>query len=186
MFNALDIALLVGLMVILGAAFFGGISKTVSSILAVYLAAVCAGMFYDEITEVARRNIAIGKTTGELGFFLLMFLACSMLFTFVIAHWLEGLRMPRWFGVLDSIGGAAVGLLVAGAAVTVAALLLSITVQALQQVAVSGQGPLVGLVGEQIRGSVLVPLFLRLSPLVGSLIEPWFPGGLPKLLTGVA
>lgn len=186
MLNVLDIVLVLGLMAILGAAFFGGISKTVSSIFAVYLAAVCAGTFYDELTEVARRQLDIGKTTGELSFFLLIFLTFSLLFTFVISHWLQGLRMPRWFGVLDSIGGAVLGLLVAGAAVTVAALLLSITVQALQQVAVHGQGPLVGLIGEQVRGSALVPLFLRLSPYVGSLIEPWFPGGLPRLMTGVA
>lgn len=186
MFNALDVVLLVGLMVILGAAFFGGVSRTVSAIFAVYLAAVCAGNFYDGLTEVARRKLDIGKTTGELGFFLLIFLAFSLLFTFVISHWLEGLRMPRWFGVLDSIGGAVLGLLVAGAAVTVAALLLSITVQAMQQVAVHGQGPLVGLVGEQVRGSVLVPLFLHVSPYIRSLIEPWFPGGLPQLLTSVA
>ena len=141
MLNALDLLLLVGLMGILGAAFFGGISKTISSILAVYLAAVCAGAFYDELTDVVRKKIDIGKTAGQLSFFVLIFLAFSLVFTFIIAHWLSGLTMPRWFGILDNIGGAVLGLLVAGTAVTVAALLLSVLVQALQQVATHGQGP---------------------------------------------
>lgn len=185
MFNALDLLLLIGLMVIIGAAFFGGISKTISSILAVYLAAVCAAAFYDELTDVARRQMDIGKTTGQLSFFVLIFLTFSLVFTFVISRWLHGLTMPRWFGVLDNIGGAVLGLLVAGTAVTVAALLLSVLVQALQ-VATHGQGPLVGIVGDQVRGSTLVPLFLRLSPYFVRLIEPWFPGGLPQLLAGVA
>ena len=78
------------------------------------------------------------------------------------------------------------GLLGAGTAVTGAPLLLSILVQALQQVATYGQGPLGGVVDEQVRGSALVPLFLRLSPYFIQLIEPWFPGGLPQLLAGVA
>jgi hypothetical protein len=78
-----------------------------------------------------------------------------------------------------------IGLLVAGAAVTVAAMLLSITVQALNQ-ASYGQGPLVNIVGNQIEESALVPFFLRLSPHFIRLIEPWFPGGLPQLLSSVA
>jgi uncharacterized membrane protein required for colicin V production len=186
MFNALDVLLLVGLMAILGAAFFGGISHTFSSILAVYLAAIVAGSFYDDLTNLARHYLTLGKTTGELSFFVVLFLVFSALFTFVISRWLEGMRMPRWFTVVDSIGGAVLGLLVAGAAVTVAAMLLSILVQALNQVALQGQGPLVDLVDGQVQDSALVPFFLRLSPFFLNLVEPWFPGGLPRLLTAVS
>ena len=186
MFNALDVLLLVGLMAILGAAFFSGISRTVSSILAVYLAAISAGAFYDELTDVARNYVSMGETTGQLSFFVLIFLVFSLAFTWVISRWIAGIRLPRSLSVLENIGGAAIGLLVAGAAVTVAAMLLSILVQALQQVATYGQGPLVGIVDDQIQESALVPFFLRLSPHFIRLIEPWFPGGLPQLLSSVA
>ena len=59
-------------------------------------------------------------------------------------------------------------------------------VQALQLVAVHGHGSLVGIVGRQVEGSVLVPFFLGLSPYFVRTFEPWFPGGLPQLLAGVA
>jgi hypothetical protein len=186
MFNALDMILLVSLMAILGAAFFSGISRTVSSIFAVYLAAICAAAFYQDLTDSAQKIVGIGQSTGELAFFVLTFLTFSLVFTFIISRWIEGLRMPRWFGVVDSIGGAALGLLVAGAAVTVAAMLLSIVVQALQQVALSGDGSLVAIIDEQIRDSMLVPFFLRLSPYFTRLFEPWFQGGLPQLLVNVS
>ena len=182
MFNALDVLLLVGLMAILGAAFFSGISRTFSSILAVYVAAIAAGTFYDDLTDAAQHYVNMGQTTGELMFFVVIFLCFSLVFTWVISRWLEGIRLPRWFSVLDSIGGAVIGLLVAGAAVTVAAMLLSILVQVLQQ-ASYGTGPLVDMVGGQIEESALVPFFLRLSPHFIRLIEPWFPGGLPQLLS---
>ena len=62
----------------------------------------------------------------------MIFLTFSLVFTFGISRCLHGLTMPRWFGVLDTIGVAVLGLLVAGTAATVAALLLSVLVQALQ------------------------------------------------------
>ena len=63
MFNALDVLLLVGLMAILGAAFFSGISRTFSSILAVYLAAIAAGAFYDDLTDIGQHYVGMGQTT---------------------------------------------------------------------------------------------------------------------------
>ena len=186
MFNALDIILLVSLMAILGAAFFSGISRTVAAILAVYLAAICAAAFYEDLTDTAQHYVAMGQSTGELTFFVIVFLCFSLAFTFVISRWLEGVRLPRWLGVADSIGGAALGLLVASAAVTVAAMLLSIMVQALHQVAIGGNGSLVALIDAQINDSALVPFFLRLSPYFTSLVAPWFRDGLPQLLANVA
>lgn len=185
MFNALDVLLLIGLMAILGAAFFSGISRTFSSILAVYLAAITAGAFYDDLTDAAQHYVNMSETTGQLGFFVLVFLIFSLAFTWVISRWIEGIRLPRWLSVFDSIGGAAIGLLVASAAVTVAAMLLSILVQVLQQASYQ-EGPLVEIVDDQIKDSALVPFFLRLSPYFLRLIEPWFPGGLPTLLDTVA
>jgi uncharacterized membrane protein required for colicin V production len=171
---------------ILGGAFFSGMSRTIASIVAVYLAAIVAGSFYDDLTDLVRRWTDMGETTGQLCFFVLLFLLFTLAFTFVISRWLEGVRVPRWLGVLDRLRGTALGLLVAGAAVTVAAMLLSILVQALQQVALTGQAPLGDIVEDQVEGSALVPLFLRLSPYFLRLVEPWFPGGLPRLMDYVA
>ena len=186
MLNVLDILLLIGLLAILGAAFFSGMSRTFSAIIAVYLAAVLAGSFHDDLTTEARRWTSMGETTGQLTFFLLLFLVFSLVFTFVISRWLEGIRVPRWLVVLDRIRGTALGLLVAGAAVTAAGMLLSIIVQALERVAATRQGPLVDIVGDQIDGSALAPLFLQLSPYFLRLVEPWFPGGLPQLMAYVS
>ncbi len=174
------------MLAVITAGFFGGVSRAVSAIIAVYLAAISAGAFYEELTDATRRLVNMGKSTGELAYFVLTFLTFSLVLTFVISRLLDGLALPRRLGVLDRIRGTAIGVLGAGAAVTVAALLLSVLVQALQQISMHGHGPLVNLVHDQVRNSALVPIFLHLSPYFIHLFEPWFPGGLPQLLASVS
>ena len=180
--NALDLLILVVFMAIVGYGFFSGITRVVSSIFAIYFAAVCAAAFYRPAADLVRRYVNMGQLTGQLVFFVLIFLVLSLAFTVLIDRWIGIVRLPRRLLLFDTIGGAALGVVVSALALTLAAMLLTVLLQAINQVAQAGTGPLLDAARGQIKGSALVPIFLRLAPYVSRALAPWFPGGLPPIL----
>ena len=186
MFNLFDMLILVCLMAITGVGFFHGVTRVTSALLAFYFGAVFAAAFYEDLADFVRVYIdSMNDSTGDLVFFMLLFLVFSATFTVIVSRWLGDLRLPRRIAVMDNIGGAALGIVVSGLTLTLAAMLLSIMVQALNQVAFAGQGPLVQAMQGSIHRSTLVPIFLNMAPFFTRLLEPWFPGGLPPILRGM-
>jgi uncharacterized membrane protein required for colicin V production len=187
MFNGMDFLIIVTFLAIIGAGFFSGITRVTSAIFALYFGAVFAAAFYRPLSNVARDYLTtMEEQTGYLVFFLLLFFAFSVVFTLILSRWMGEVRLPRRIQVFDNIGGAALGVVVSGLAMTLAAMLLAITLQALNQTIVfSGRDAVLTSVREQIDESTLVPIFLRMAPFFGRLIAPWFPGGLPPILTTV-
>jgi hypothetical protein len=109
-----------------------------------------------------------------------------VILTMVVSRWLSEVRLPRRIAVLDNIGGAALGVVVSGLAMTMAAMLLAITLQALNQtLVIADRDAVLSSVRGQIHGSTLMPIFLRMTPFFVQMISPWFPGGLPPILSGV-
>ncbi len=185
-FNALDFAILIFFMGIIGLGFFSGVSRVTAAIIAIYFGAIVSAAFYRGITEFVRTElVSIGTRAGQLIFFGITFLVFSILFTIVLSRWLGDLHLPRRFTILDNIGGAALGIVVSGLALTLAALVLTIMLQAINHVTTGGSGPLLGALQDQVRSSSLVPLFLRMAPFFMGAISPWFPGGLPPILSVV-
>jgi hypothetical protein len=90
--------------------------------------------------------------------------------------------MSSRFAILDNIGGAGLGILVAGVTIALAMSIMAIMVQVLSQTTSGAGAGMLGVVRGQVRGSELVPVFLRLLPLLTSTIRPWFPGGMPSIL----
>jgi uncharacterized membrane protein required for colicin V production len=187
MFNAMDFLIIVTFLAIIGAGFFSGITRVTSAILALYFGSIFAAAFYRPASDGARRSLTtMGEQTGHLVFFLLLFFIFSIVFTLIFSHWLGEVRLPRRIQVFDNIGGAALGVIVSGLAMTLAAMLLAITLQALNQTLVfTGRDTVLTTMQGQIHSSTLVPIFLRMAPFFSHLIAPWFPGGLPPILTGV-
>jgi len=186
MFNALDIAILVVFMAIIGAGFFGGVTRITAAVFAIYFGAIAAATFYRPVAEFARDQVPMGVRTSWLIFFTLLFVAFSVIFTVVFARWLGDLQLPRRIAILDNIAGAALGLVVSGLALTVAAMVLWVMLQAMNQVALgTSDGPALGMVRGAIEGSKLVPIFLRMAPFFTRVMAPWFPGGLPPILSSV-
>ncbi|CAA9557355.1 MAG: hypothetical protein AVDCRST_MAG73-3410 [uncultured Thermomicrobiales bacterium] len=96
------------------------------------------------------------------------------------------MKLPRRIAILDNIAGAALGLVVSGLALTVAALALRVMPRATNQVALgSTDGPALGMIRGEIGSSTPVPIFLRMAPFFTRLMAPWFPGGLPPILNSV-
>ncbi|MBA2755780.1 MAG: CvpA family protein [Chloroflexota bacterium] len=184
--NFFDIVILISFMALVGAGFFNGVTRLSAAIVAVYFGAILAAVFYRPLTTAAIDVMpSIGRVTGELVVFFMLFLGFSVAFTVAMARWLGGMRLPRRLRILDNIGGALLGIVVAGLALTVTSMLLAITLQVMNQVVSSGSSPAANLLDGGIRGSALVPVFLRLAPFFVQAIAPWFPGGVPPILERV-
>ena len=188
MLNGIDYFIVFTFMAIIGAGFFNGVSRVAAAILAIYFGSVFAAAFYRPLTSLALDVFStMNRRTGELVFFMLLFLLFSTAFTIIFSRWIGDLRLPRRITIVDNIGGAALGVVVSGLAVTLAAMLLAIMLQALNHtLVIGGQDPLLGFIRQEIRGSALVPRFLDMAPFFVRLLAPWFPGGLPPILDAVS
>jgi uncharacterized membrane protein required for colicin V production len=185
MLNALDYFIIATFLAVIAVGFFNGVTRVTSAILAIYFASIVSAAFYRTVSDVAREHLTtMNKSTSNLFFFIVLFIIFATSFTIIISHWLGGLKLPRRIEIIDNVGGAALGVLVSGLAVTLAAMLLIILLQALNQTfGPSNGGTMVGMAHDQIEGSTLVPVFMRMSPHFVRLISPWFPNGLPPILS---
>jgi uncharacterized membrane protein required for colicin V production len=186
MLNSVDILILLVFVVVISVGFFSGVSRLTAALLGIYFASIVATAFYVNVADAAREQIpTMGVETAYLFFFILLFLVFAALFAIVFAKWLSGLTFPRRTEILDNIGGAALGVLVSALAVTLAATLLVVILQAVSQtMAASGDGTTMGKVNAAINQSTLVPVFLEISPYFVKIVSPWFPNGLPPILSG--
>lgn len=185
MLNGLDYVIIGSFLAVIALGFFGGVTRVVSAITSIYFGSIFAAAFYRPVTDAIRDYIrSMNERTGHLFFFVLLFLFFSTIFTLVISRWLGNLKLPRRIEIVDNVGGAALGVLVSALAVTLAAMLLVVMLQVLNQTFGAGSnGSVVGFVHDEIEGSTLVPLFLRMSPIFVRTVSPWFPNGLPPILS---
>jgi hypothetical protein len=187
MFNGIDYVILLSFLGIIGLGFLSGVTRVSAAILAIYFGSVFATAFYRITTDQVRHYVStMSARTGYLFFFVLLFSFSSVFMTIMLSRWLGNVQLPRRFEIADNVGGAALGVIVSGMAITLAAMLLSILLQAVNQTFQSGGGDsIVSWVHFQITDSSLVPVFLRMAPFFLRFISPWFPGGLPPILSAV-
>lgn len=183
--NVLDILILAIFGGVIAAGFFVGIGKAVSAIVATYFATVMAATFYQPLGDLMKRGVPdINDSTASLLAFILLFLSASIGIGYVIIRTMESMSSSNRFVILNNIGGAALGGIVAAVTITLSITVTVILVQALaQSTADAADGSLLASVGSQIQGSALAPVFLDMLPYVTRIVEPWFPGGLPPILT---
>ena len=183
-FNGLDFAIIFAFLAIIGIGFLSGIARVVAAIVAIFLGSAIAAAFYRDLTDEAREHVAsLALRTGQLFIFCVLFFLTSIVMAVLLSRGLNGFRLPRRLEFVDNLGGAALGVVVSGLAVTLAAMLLSILLSALNQsVGQTTPGILVGTMDSQVGGSRLLPVFLDMAPFFTGLLEPLFPGGLPPIL----
>ncbi|MEZ4522272.1 MAG: CvpA family protein [Thermomicrobiales bacterium] len=182
--NAMDILIVLLFVVIAGIGFFVGVVRTMSSMVAIYLATVISATFYQRLGDFFR-NSMVSMSQGAAYFvaFVILFIGVTALFTIIIISTLHPTSTKRRFAILDNLGGASLSVIVAFVAITMSLAITVIMIQA--AVAASGDasnGPM-SMVREQMDASALAPLFLRLLPFLTAAVQPWFPGGLPPILT---
>jgi hypothetical protein len=91
------------------------------------------------------------------------------------------LRRGR-FAIMDNVGGATLALTAGALAIAMTISVSVIILGAFNQSAVMGGDENLGALGNQIRGSELVPMFLKLQEPLVVAYKPWFPNGLPPIL----
>lgn len=183
--NFLDVLILAVFAGVIAAGFFVGVGRALSAIVATYFGTVMAATFYDPLGGAFETLVAdINPSTARLIAFLILFTGISIGIGYVIIRTVESSSASNRFVILNNIGGAALGGIVAAVTITLSVTVTVILVQALaQSTANAADGTLLASIGSQIKGSALAPVFLDMLPYVTRIVEPWFPGGLPPILT---
>lgn len=178
-----DVFVLIAFMGLVALGFFQGLARLVAGALAVYFGAVFAATFYRPLTDsVVSLVPTMGRATGELATFLVLFIGFALIFAVGMSRWIGKLSLPRRLRILDTIGGALMGIIVGAVAVTVTVMLLSFSLQVMDRVSLNASSPLQRILQDGIEESVLVPVFLRIAPFFVRLISPFFPGDIPPIL----
>jgi hypothetical protein len=181
--NILDIIIIAGVGALVVVGFFMGVGRVTALLVALYLATVVAASTYDGLSGSIRGGVdGMRTSTSEL----IAFLGLLLLFTATI-YWVITFSFKTMsergtkFAILENAGGAALGVVVG---LLTVALTLSVTVillGALTQSSGIGSDGL-GVLGQQIDGSELVPIVLKLQPGIQVAFEPWFRDELPPIL----
>ncbi len=182
--NGLDFAIIFAFLAIIFFGFFGGITRVLAAMLAIYIATVVAAMFYSDVTDMFRDNVDnVTLATGQLFIFFTLFLVTSLAIGYGMMRGLSGVKSTRRLRFADNLTGVALGLTVSALAVVLATVVMSILLQVLNQTAGSGGSGALAAIEGQISSSALTPVFLDVTPIVTRFVQPWFPNGLPAILS---
>ena len=174
--NALDILILAMFVVIAATGFYAGVARMASLMVAMYFGTVISATFYERFGDTIRGGIGrISEGAAYVGI--------TLLFTFVIIKTTHPVSTQRRFAIFDNMGGATLSVVVAFVAITMAMAITVVMIQAAQSVSIGSQTGVMGSIKGQLESSELAPIFLRLMPFVTASVRPWFPGGLPPILT---
>ncbi len=182
--NAVDVLILAAFVVIAGVGYYAGVARMASLLVAGYFATVIAATFYERFGDGIKSAI-VRISTGAAYFtaFTLLFVIMTILFTFIILTTTHPISTKRRFAIFDTLGGVTISIVVAFVSITLALAITAVMLQAATAAAGSSEGGLMGMVRGQVEGSSLAPLFFDLLPYVTTAVRPWFPSGLPPILS---
>ncbi len=181
--NVIDFIVIIAFMGMVSLGFFHGLARLVLALVAVYFGAIFAASFYRTLADAVRGSgIDLTRPTSELLSFLLLFFGFALVASVAATRTMGRLSLPRRLRILDTVGGVALGVVVATLAVVVTVMLLSFSLQVMDQLSYGGSSSFLRHLQNGIDDSVLVPFFLRLAPFFNRTISPWIPGGLPPAL----
>jgi hypothetical protein len=126
---------------------------------------------------------SISEGAAHFTAFSILFFGMTLLFSFAIITTIQPTSQKRRFAILDNLGGATLSVVIACVAITMSLAITVVMIQAAVVASEDSSGGWMGLIRDQMDASSLAPLFLRLMPLLTAAVQPWFPGGLPPILT---
>jgi hypothetical protein len=114
---------------------------------------------------------------------MLLFVLLTGAFFWGIGQTIKAVELRRGrFAIMDNVGGATLALSAGALAIAMTISVSVIILGAFNQSAVVSGDENLGSLGKQIRGSELVPMFLKLQEPLVVAYKPWFPNGLPPIL----
>lgn len=184
--NVIDVAIVVTFVAIVGAGFFAGFPRVFSTMISMYFAIVVASTFYQRTGNLLREPIPqMSEGAAHLMAFMGLFLGATVGFSYLIHKTLNPAEGPSRLSVVSGMGGATLSIVGAGVALTLAMAVIALMVQAIVQTSLGDGSGFMMAFNRQVRASELAPMFIRLLPFVSTSVRPWFPGGLPPILTEV-
>jgi hypothetical protein len=152
-----------------------------------YIAIVVAAMTYQFLGSQTNRLVPdMNEATSYFLAFLFLFISLTLGFGWILYKTTSPVTRKSRFRISDNVGGATLSIVVATVAVTLALAITVVMLQAAAQTsAAAGQGTVMAFVNTQVINSELAPVFLRLLPYISDGVRPWFPGGVPPILTSV-
>ncbi len=182
--NFLDILIMLffGLLIMVG--FFGGVGRVTAGFAAIYFASIVAAAFYQPIGDMFNDNVRnMRDSTGHLLAFMVLFVLLTGAFFWGIGQTIKAVEARRSrIAIMDNVGGATLAMIGGSLALALTISVSVIILGAFNQSAVVNGDENLGALGNQIRGSELVPIFLKLQDPILVAYKPWFPDGLPPIL----
>ena len=184
--NVIDITIVVAFIAIIAAGFFAGFARVLSAMVSIYFATVIAATFYTRLGDVMRDIVPqMSKGASQLLAFTVLFIGVTAGLSYVIHRTLNPTEGEPRLSMVSSMGGATLSIVGAAVALTLAMAVIAVLVQAVLQTSLSDGAGTMSNFRAQVRASELAPIFLKLLPFVATAVRPWFPGGLPPILTEV-
>ncbi|WP_298819625.1 CvpA family protein [Chloroflexus sp.] len=122
--NVIDFLFVVLFFGALAAGFFQGTVRILLIILSFYLSTVLASLYYQSLANVFVRELGGERFVSQYVAFALIHLLCFIVLTFVGIYTFRYAQIPHHFEMIDRIIGAALGLIIGGLALGLAAVLL--------------------------------------------------------------
>lgn len=182
--NVLDFGIILVFAILIMVGFFGGVGRVTAGFFAVYFSSIVAAAFYDGLGDIFVDQVSnMREATGDLLAFMLLLVVMSGAFFWGIGVTIKAVELRRGrFAIMDNVGGATMAMVVGALAVAMTLSVSVIILGAFNQSAVVNGDENLGRLGRQIRGSELVPMFLKLQEPILVVYRPWFPDGLPPIL----
>jgi uncharacterized membrane protein required for colicin V production len=182
--NVLDFGIILVFAILIMVGFFGGVGRVTAGFFAVYFSSIVAAAFYDGLGDIFVDQVSnMREATGDLLAFMLLLVVMSGAFFWGIGVTIKAVELRRGrFAIMDNVGGATMAMVVGALAVAMTLSVSVIILGAFNQSAVVNGDENLGRLGRQIRGSELVPRFLKLQEPILVVYRPWFPDGLPPIL----
>ena len=182
--NILDLFIMAFFTGIIALAFLGGLGKVLSALIGLYLAAIVSAVFYRPLATAAGTVFTtMSPFTGDLVMFALLLVFSTLAVSAGLTRTFVLGKIPSRLGAFNNISGGVLGVLVALFSTVLASMIISLGLQVIDRTATLGSSPLLLGLQEQMHGAMLVPIFLKLAPTFVTPLQPWFPKGLPPILT---
>lgn len=164
--------------------FLGGFDKVLSILAGLYLGAVVAAKIYVAMADklLSRVFPAMATYTGELVSFLLILLIVSLSVSIALSRNWALKRFAQRIGVVNNLAGGLLGLGLAFLATVVTGMAITVFLHVMNATGELGSSPTMSDLEFLLSDSALVPMFVKLVPIVLSPLLPWFPSGMPSLL----
>lgn len=175
----LDIVILLAILGFMGLGFAQGLVRRLIDLGSLYMGVVVAALYEPRLSRAMTAHLGPSVSPGREAFiFLILLMAIVVGLNTVGYLGYRNTRLPI-HGTIDRLSGLAVGILTGLLWVMVALLLINF----ITQTPWPSYDHVRRFFADAWRGSLLVPAFVRGTPLIGKAVSPWLPAGLPVIFS---